>query len=192
MPSGACVKWWKCNRSHKLPMSPSSMLLNEGIHKMHQWNQLRWHKIDEFSIFSWKGTHLKCFYISWVVSNNPTCIDCWWYFRSGCFDIALLPVHGGSYESITTLHLPELVKEQFILLNTSSQCSLLIDTWLLLMCTLISRHLAFSKHGVFRWFKFTLKPPYSIAHDKLRLAIWDTSFWTFWLKLGHKGPWDIC
>ena len=41
---------------------------------------------------------------------------------------------------------------------------------------------------VIRWFKFTLKPPYSIAHDKLRLAIWDTSFWTFWLKFGHKGP----
>ena len=41
---------------------------------------------------------------------------------------------------------------------------------------------------VFRWFKFTLKPPYSIAHDKLRLAIWDTSFWAFWLKFGHKGP----
>ena len=32
---------------------------------------------------------------------------------------------------------------------------------------------------IFRWFKFTLKPPYSIAHDKLRLAIWDTFFWTF-------------
>ena len=41
---------------------------------------------------------------------------------------------------------------------------------------------------IFRCFKFTLKPPYSIAHDKLRLAIWDTSFWTFWLKFGHKGP----
>ena len=40
----------------------------------------------------------------------------------------------------------------------------------------------------FKWFKFTLKPPYSIVHDKLRLAIWDTSFWTFWLKFGHKGP----
>ena len=39
-----------------------------------------------------------------------------------------------------------------------------------------------------RLFKFTLKPPYSIAHDKLRLAIWDTSFWTVWLKFGHKGP----
>ena len=44
---------------------------------------------------------------------------------------------------------------------------------------------------VFRWFKFTLKPPYSIAIGKLRLAIWDTSFWTFWLKFGHKGPRDI-
>ena len=42
--------------------------------------------------------------------------------------------------------------------------------------------------SLFRWFKFTLKPPYSIAHDNLRLAIWDTSFWTFLLKFGHKGP----
>ena len=42
-----------------------------------------------------------------------------------------------------------------------------------------------------RWFKFTLKPPYSIAHDNLRLAIWDTSFWTFLLKFGHKEPSDI-
>ena len=41
---------------------------------------------------------------------------------------------------------------------------------------------------IFRWFKFTLKPPYSIAHDKLRLAIWDTSCWTFWLKFRDKGP----
>ena len=41
---------------------------------------------------------------------------------------------------------------------------------------------------IFRWFKFTLKPPYSIVIGKLRLAIWDTSFWTFLLKFGHKGP----
>ena len=41
---------------------------------------------------------------------------------------------------------------------------------------------------VFRCFKLTLKPPYSIMHDKLRLAIWDTSFWTFLVKFGHKGP----
>ena len=33
-----------------------------------------------------------------------------------------------------------------------------------------------TKSPFIRWFKFTLKPPYSIAHDKLRLAIWDTSF----------------
>ena len=45
-----------------------------------------------------------------------------------------------------------------------------------------------SNNILVRWFKFTLKPPYSIAHDKLRLGIWDTSFWTFWLKFGHKGP----
>ena len=44
------------------------------------------------------------------------------------------------------------------------------------------------KRGIIRWFKFTLKPPYSIAGGKLRLAFWDTSFWTFWLKFGHKGP----
>ena len=29
---------------------------------------------------------------------------------------------------------------------------------------------------------------YSIAHDNLRLAIWDTSCWTFLVKFGHKGP----
>ena len=40
----------------------------------------------------------------------------------------------------------------------------------------------------FRWFKFTLKPPNRITGDKLRLAIWDTSFWTFWVKFGHNGP----
>ena len=33
-----------------------------------------------------------------------------------------------------------------------------------------------------------LKPPYSIMRGKLRLAIWDTAFWTFWVKFGHKGP----
>ena len=47
---------------------------------------------------------------------------------------------------------------------------------------------SFHSFPFFRWFKFTLKPPYSIARGKLRLAIWDTSFWTFWLKFGHKGP----
>ena len=46
----------------------------------------------------------------------------------------------------------------------------------------------FDDYVIFRWFKFTLKLPYRITHDKLRLAIWDTSFWTFWLKFGHKTP----
>ena len=41
---------------------------------------------------------------------------------------------------------------------------------------------------IIRWFKCKLKPPNRITHDKLQLAIWDTSFWTFWLKFGHKGP----
>ena len=45
-----------------------------------------------------------------------------------------------------------------------------------------------SEVTIFRWFKFTLKPPYSITHDKLRLVIWDTSFWTFLVKFEHKGP----
>ena len=45
--------------------------------------------------------------------------------------------------------------------------------------------------AVFRWFKFTPKQPNRITHDKLRLAIWDTSTWTFWLKFGANGPWDI-
>ena len=52
--------------------------------------------------------------------------------------------------------------------------------------------LQFSEHSeifnmLFRWFKFTLKPPYSITHGKLRLAIWDTSFWTFCSNL-DMGP----
>ena len=37
---------------------------------------------------------------------------------------------------------------------------------------------------VFRWFKFTL---IAIVHDKLQLAIWDTSFRTFWLKIWTQG-----
>ena len=41
---------------------------------------------------------------------------------------------------------------------------------------------------LFRWFKFTLKPPNRITRDKLRLAIWDTSAWPFLVKFGHNGP----
>ena len=32
-----------------------------------------------------------------------------------------------------------------------------------------------NKLHVFRWFKFTLKPPYTIASGNLLSAIWDTS-----------------
>ena len=53
---------------------------------------------------------------------------------------------------------------------------------------IVMNHIHSPPISVFRWFKFTLKPPYSIPIGKLRLAIWDTSFWTFWLKFGHKGP----
>ena len=37
---------------------------------------------------------------------------------------------------------------------------------------------------LFRWLKFTLKPPYSITCCKLQLAIWDTSFSTLRHILG--------
>ena len=41
---------------------------------------------------------------------------------------------------------------------------------------------------LFRWFKFTLKPPNRITRNKLQLAIWDTSAWPFLVKFGHNGP----
>ena len=39
---------------------------------------------------------------------------------------------------------------------------------------------------VFRWFKFTLKPPNSVTHGNLLWAIWDTSHWNFFVKFGLK------
>ena len=44
---------------------------------------------------------------------------------------------------------------------------------------------------IFRWFKFTLKPPYTIASGNLLSAIWDTSHWTSFVKFGLKTAWDI-
>ena len=41
-------------------------------------------------------------------------------------------------------------------------------------------------HWIFRWFKFTLKPPYTITHGNLLSAIWDTSHWTSFVKFGLK------
>ena len=42
-----------------------------------------------------------------------------------------------------------------------------------------------------RWFKFTLKPPYTVASWNLLSAIWDTSHWTSFVKFGLKTAWDI-
>ena len=51
---------------------------------------------------------------------------------------------------------------------------------------------AFRKHMcLFRWFKFKLKPPYTIAHGNLLSAIWDTSHWTSFVKFRLKTAWDI-
>ena len=45
--------------------------------------------------------------------------------------------------------------------------------------------------AVFRWFKFTLKPPNSITDWNFFLAIWDTSHWNFFVKFGLKTPYVI-
>ena len=43
------------------------------------------------------------------------------------------------------------------------------------------------KHRIlFRWFKFTLKPPYTVAHGNLLSAIWDTSHWTSFVNLDSR------
>ena len=42
------------------------------------------------------------------------------------------------------------------------------------------------KLSIFRWFKFTLKPPYTVASGNLLSAIWDTSHWTSFVKFGLK------
>ena len=39
---------------------------------------------------------------------------------------------------------------------------------------------------VFRWFEFTLKPPYTVAHGNLSSAIWNTFHWTSFVKFGLK------
>ena len=44
---------------------------------------------------------------------------------------------------------------------------------------------------LFRWFKFTLKPPYSGASERSLSAIWDTSHWNFFVKFGLRTAWDI-
>ena len=39
---------------------------------------------------------------------------------------------------------------------------------------------------IFRWFKFTLKPPYTVTSGNLLSAIWDTYHWTSFVKFGLK------
>ena len=53
---------------------------------------------------------------------------------------------------------------------------------------IVCEHLAhnFEEYVIFRWFKFTLKPPYSGAHERSLLAIWDTSHWNFFVKFGLR------
>ena len=43
----------------------------------------------------------------------------------------------------------------------------------------------------FRWFKFTPKPPNSMAIENFFLAIWDTSHWNVFVKFGLKTPYNI-
>ena len=47
------------------------------------------------------------------------------------------------------------------------------------------------KIWIFRWFKFTLKPPYSGASERSLLAIWDTYHWNFFVKFGLRTAWDM-
>ena len=44
----------------------------------------------------------------------------------------------------------------------------------------------FEHQLVFRWFKFTLKPPYTVVIGNFFLAIWETSHWNFFVKFGLK------
>ena len=44
---------------------------------------------------------------------------------------------------------------------------------------------------IFRWFKFTLKPPNSMVHGNFFSAIWETSHRNFFVKFGLKTPYDI-
>ena len=39
---------------------------------------------------------------------------------------------------------------------------------------------------IIRWFKFTLKPPYTVVSGNLLSAIWDTSHWTSFVKFRLK------
>ena len=55
----------------------------------------------------------------------------------------------------------------------------------------MQKHAEIANIGIFRWFKFTLKPPYRIAIGNFFSAIWDTSHWNFLVKFGLKTAWDM-
>ena len=70
--------------------------------------------------------------------------------------------------------------------------SLLLRGWCIWTLTGLSFSLVLSAAFLlFRWFKFTLKPPYRIAIGNFFLAIWDTSHWNFLVKFGLKTAWDM-
>ena len=54
------------------------------------------------------------------------------------------------------------------------------------MVHLIQVHVDIFSLLLFRWFKFTLKPTYTITHGNFLSAIWDTSHWTSFVKFGLK------
>ena len=66
-----------------------------------------------------------------------------------------------------------------------------IETWNNSLTIVLDYLNWFSLWVIFRWFKFTLKPPYTVAHGNLSSAIWDTSHWTSFVKFGLKTAWDI-
>ena len=44
---------------------------------------------------------------------------------------------------------------------------------------------------LFRWFKFTLKPPYSMAIENFISTIWVTFHWNSFVKFGLKTAYDM-
>ena len=58
-------------------------------------------------------------------------------------------------------------------------------------CLSNSNYVSVDMADIFRWFKFTLKPPYSIVIGNFFSAIWDTSHWNLFVKFGLNTPYDI-
>ena len=61
------------------------------------------------------------------------------------------------------------------------------------LVTIILHYIKSLLYGVtiFKWFKFTLKPPYRITHENLLSLIWDTSHWNSFLKFGLRTAYDM-